>query len=69
MLLKQINTARRSYIHEEGCSPSNEDLAKRTGMKVEKLERLLITTRTPVSLQQCIWTEQDVTFQVTKKTT
>lgn len=61
-LLKRIKNARRLCI-QEGHVPTNEEIAKRVGISVEKLETLLLTTRNPVSIQKCAWTDQDVTFQ------
>lgn len=62
-LLKRIKNARRLYI-QEGHAPTNEEIAKRVGISVEKLKALLLTTRNPISIQECAWTDQDVTFQV-----
>ncbi|KAE8729331.1 hypothetical protein F3Y22_tig00003721pilonHSYRG00240 [Hibiscus syriacus] len=41
-----------SYIREGNRRPSKEELASRVGMTVEKLDRLLFTARTPLSIQQ-----------------
>lgn len=62
-LLAQILDARRLYIQEGNHYPSKEDLAKRVGITVEKLEKLLLTTRKPLSMQQPVWADQDTTFQ------
>ncbi|MBA0800727.1 hypothetical protein Gohar_011145 [Gossypium harknessii] len=43
--------------------PSKEELATRAGITVQKLDKLLFTTRTPLSMQQPVWTDQDTTFQ------
>ncbi|KAG9441827.1 hypothetical protein H6P81_017681 [Aristolochia fimbriata] len=62
-LLKRVNIARKSFI-QQGHLPSIEDLAKSMGMPVVKLERLLLTARNPVSIQQpAFGSDQDVTFQ------
>ncbi|XP_010907040.2 RNA polymerase sigma factor sigF, chloroplastic [Elaeis guineensis] len=61
-LLKRIKNARRLFI-QEGHAPTNEEIAKRVGISVEKLEALLLTTRNPISIQECVWTDQDVKFQ------
>lgn len=63
-LLKKIKDARRLY-NQEGHLPMNEELAKRAGISIEKLESLLITSRSPISIQDCAWLDQDVTYQET----
>ncbi|KAJ0970312.1 hypothetical protein J5N97_023189 [Dioscorea zingiberensis] len=61
-LLKTIKTARRSCI-QEGSIPTNEELAKRVGITVAKLQTLLSLSRNPLSLEERPWADQDVTFQ------
>ncbi|XP_042512732.1 RNA polymerase sigma factor sigF, chloroplastic [Macadamia integrifolia] len=61
-LLKQVNKAKNLCIRE-GFNPTNEQLAKRVGITVQKLERLLLSTRRPLSMQQEVWADQDTTFQ------
>ena len=63
-LIAKVLDARRLYIQEGNHYPSKEDLAKRVGITVEKLEKLLFTTRMPLSMQQPVWADQDTTFQV-----
>jgi len=55
--------ARRLCI-QEGHIPTNEELAKRVGIRAEKLESLLLSSRNPLSIQERAWTDMDVTFQV-----
>ncbi|KAG5404360.1 hypothetical protein IGI04_010479 [Brassica rapa subsp. trilocularis] len=43
--------------------PSKEQLASHVGVSKEKLDKLLYNTRTPLSMQQPIWSDQDTTFQ------
>ncbi|CAH8338922.1 unnamed protein product [Eruca vesicaria subsp. sativa] len=43
--------------------PSKEELASHVGVSTEKLDKLLYNTRTPLSMQQPIWSDQDITFQ------
>ncbi|KAF3441864.1 hypothetical protein FNV43_RR15779 [Rhamnella rubrinervis] len=62
-LIAKVLDARRLYIQEGNHYPSKEDLAKRVGITVEKLEKLLFTTRMPLSMQQPVWADQDTTFQ------
>ncbi|KAK4769639.1 hypothetical protein SAY86_027789 [Trapa natans] len=62
-LLNKVMEAKRSYVQEGNYHPSKEQIAKRVGMSVEKLEKLMGATRTPLSMQQAIWTDQDTTFQ------
>lgn len=64
-LLKKIKDARRLCI-QEGHIPTNQDLAKRVGIRVEKLESLLKSCRIPLSIQERAWKpwiDQDVTIQ------
>ncbi|KAF3784148.1 RNA polymerase sigma factor [Nymphaea thermarum] len=61
-ILKQIRDARRVCI-QEGHTPTNEELARRIGITVERLTEILLSTRKPTSLQQPTWVDQDVTFQ------
>ncbi|CAH8363219.1 unnamed protein product [Eruca vesicaria subsp. sativa] len=43
--------------------PSKEELASHVGVSTEKLDKLMYNTRTPLSMQQPIWSDQDITFQ------
>lgn len=61
--LKSIREARRLCI-QEGLLPTNEEIAKRVGITVQKLENLLLNSRNPISIQRRPWVDQDVTFQV-----
>ena len=63
-LLSKILDAKRSYIQEGNHCPSKEELARRVGITVEKLDKLLFTTRMPVSMKQTVWEDQGTTFQV-----
>lgn len=62
--LKSIREARRLCI-QEGLLPTNEEIAKRVGITVQKLEILLLNSRYPISIQRRPWLDQDVTFQET----
>ncbi|XWS59651.1 hypothetical protein CRYUN_Cryun08bG0140400 [Craigia yunnanensis] len=62
-LLNKVLDAKRSYIQEGNHCPSKEELARRVGITVEKLDKLLFTTRMPLSMQQPVWADQDTTFQ------
>ncbi|KAH0932767.1 hypothetical protein HID58_009884 [Brassica napus] len=48
---------------KENYRPSKEQLASHVGVSKEKLDKLLSNTRTPLSMQQPIWSDQDTTFQ------
>lgn len=61
-LLKRIKDARKLCI-QEGHNPTNEELAKRTGIKIKRLESLLSNSRNPLSIQERAWLDQDVTIQ------
>lgn len=62
-LLSKVLEAKRLCIQEGNHSPDKEDLARRVGITVEKLERLMFITRMPLSMQQPVWADQDTTFQ------
>ncbi|GLT92352.1 hypothetical protein SLE2022_101920 [Rubroshorea leprosula] len=62
-LLSKLTDARRSCIQEGNRCPSKEELARRVGITVDKLENLLMTTRLPLSMQQPVWSDQNTTFQ------
>ncbi|XP_022767317.1 RNA polymerase sigma factor sigF, chloroplastic isoform X2 [Durio zibethinus] len=62
-LLSKVSHAKKSYIQEGNHCPSKEELARRVGMTVEKLDMLLFAKRMPLSLQQPLWVHQDTTFQ------
>ncbi|RZC70501.1 hypothetical protein C5167_033693 [Papaver somniferum] len=58
-----IKSLEKFKPHAEGHQPTNEEIAKQVGFTVGKLERLLITTKTPLSMQRPIWSDQATTFQ------
>nr|AKC88774.1 sigma factor [Melianthus villosus] len=62
-LLAKVLEAKRLYIQEGNHHPTKEDIAGRIGITVDKLERLLATTRMPLSIQQPVWADQNTTFQ------
>ncbi|KAK9920942.1 hypothetical protein M0R45_029478 [Rubus argutus] len=62
-LLGKVLEAKKSYIQEGNHNPSKEELARRVGITVEKLGKLLYSTRMPVSMQQTVWADQDTTYQ------
>ncbi|GAB4856668.1 hypothetical protein Ancab_014582 [Ancistrocladus abbreviatus] len=62
-LLSKVLEAKKSYIREAHHHPTQEQLAQRVGITVEKLQNLLFLTRMPLSLQQPVWMDQGVTFQ------
>ncbi|ERM94834.1 hypothetical protein AMTR_s00009p00072720 [Amborella trichopoda] len=61
-LLTKIKNARRLYF-QEGHRPTNEELAQRVGITVDKLETVRVFSKLPVSIQQPVWSDQDVTIQ------
>lgn len=63
-LLTKVMEAKRYYVQEGNYHPSKELIAKQVGISVEKLEKLMVTTRVPLSMQQPVWTDQETTFQV-----
>ncbi|KAJ9184313.1 hypothetical protein P3X46_004048 [Hevea brasiliensis] len=62
-ILGKVMEAKRSYIQEGNHNPTKEELAKRTGITIDKLERLFFMARMPLSMQQTVWADQDTTFQ------
>ncbi|XP_050380683.1 RNA polymerase sigma factor sigF, chloroplastic isoform X2 [Argentina anserina] len=62
-LLGKVLEAKKSYMQEGHQNPSREELARRVGMSVEKLGKLLYCTRMPVSMQQTVWADQTTTYQ------
>ncbi|XP_062117265.1 RNA polymerase sigma factor sigF, chloroplastic [Humulus lupulus] len=62
-LLGKVSEAKRSCIEVGNHSPSKEELARHAGITVERLQKLLYITRTPLSLQQPVWADQKTTFQ------
>ncbi|CAE6034000.1 unnamed protein product [Arabidopsis arenosa] len=63
MLLGKVSEARKTCVQEGNYRPSKEQLAGHVGVSTEKLDKLLYNTRTPLSMQQPIWSDQDTTFQ------
>lgn len=62
-LLGKVSETKKLYIREGNLHPTKEELAKRVGITVEKLEKLLYVARIPISMQQTVWADQDTTFQ------
>ncbi|KAL5135343.1 RNA polymerase sigma factor sigF, chloroplastic [Glycine soja] len=62
-LLGKLIEAKKSYIQEGNLHPTKEELARRVGITVEKLDNLLFASRNPISMQQTLWVDQDTTFQ------
>lgn len=63
-LLGKVMEAKKLYIQEGNLRPTKEELARRVGITVDKLEKLLFVARIPLSMQQTVWADQDTTFQV-----
>ncbi|KAK7392473.1 hypothetical protein VNO78_20912 [Psophocarpus tetragonolobus] len=62
-LLGKVMEAKKLYIQEGNLHPTKEELARRVGITVEKLDKLLFSARIPISMQQTVWADQDTTFQ------
>ncbi|KAK7378654.1 hypothetical protein VNO80_04100 [Phaseolus coccineus] len=62
-LLGKVIEAKKSFIQEGNIHPSKEELARRVGITVDKLESLLFASRNPISMQQSVWADQETTFQ------
>jgi len=63
-LLGKIAEAKKSYIKEGDPHPTKEEIAERVGITVDRLEMLLLSTRTPLSMERAVWANSDTTFQV-----
>jgi DNA-directed RNA polymerase sigma subunit (sigma70/sigma32) len=62
-LLRKVGKARLECIME-GEQPTNENVARRAGITIEKLARLRAKTRKPRSMQDRVWSDDGVTYQV-----
>lgn len=62
-LMFKVNEAKRLCIQEGHREPTSEQVAMRAGITVERLRRLHVSIRKPLSMQRCVWTDQDTTFQ------
>lgn len=60
----KVTEAKKSYIKEGNLHPTKEEIARQVGITVDKLEMLLFTARTPLSMERAVWADQDTTFQV-----
>lgn len=61
-LLRKVGKARMDCIMD-GEQPTNENVARRAGITVEKLARLRAKTRKPRSMQDRVWSDDGVTYQ------
>jgi RNA polymerase sigma factor (sigma-70 family) len=50
--LARVKDARRVHLQENGCEPTNEELAVRTELAVEQVQRLIAIDRTPRGLDE-----------------
>lgn len=62
-LLGKVLESKRQLIQGANRYPTKEELAKHVGIPVDKLQKLLSSTRMPLSIQQPVWADQDTTFQ------
>ncbi|XP_062167759.1 RNA polymerase sigma factor sigF, chloroplastic isoform X3 [Alnus glutinosa] len=62
-LLGKVKESKRLLIQGGNHYPTKEELARHVGITVDKLQKLLYSTRMPLSMQQPIWADQDTTFQ------
>lgn len=63
ILLGKVMEAKKLYIQEGNLHPTKEELARRVGITVEKIDKLLFSARIPISMQQTVWADQNTTFQ------
>jgi DNA-directed RNA polymerase sigma subunit (sigma70/sigma32) len=50
--LARVKDARRVHMQSEGKEPSNQELADRTGLAIEQVQRLIAIDRTPRGLEE-----------------
>ena len=62
-LSRKVGKARLECIMEVE-QPTNENVARRAGITIEKLARLRAKTRIPRSMQDRVWSDDGVTYQV-----
>ncbi|XP_059428161.1 RNA polymerase sigma factor sigF, chloroplastic isoform X2 [Corylus avellana] len=62
-LLGKVMESKRQLIQGGNHCPTKEELARHVGITVDKLQKLLYSTRMPLSMQQPVWADQDTTFQ------
>ncbi|XP_014496115.1 RNA polymerase sigma factor sigF, chloroplastic isoform X1 [Vigna radiata var. radiata] len=62
-LLGKVIEAKKLFIQEGNINPSKEELARRVGITIDKLETLVFASRNPISMQQAVWADQETTFQ------
>ncbi|KAJ1292603.1 hypothetical protein BS78_01G002400 [Paspalum vaginatum] len=60
--LRKVGKARMECIMD-GEQPTNENVARRAGITIEKLARLRAKTRKPRSMQDRVWSDDGVTYQ------
>ncbi|KAL3825893.1 hypothetical protein ACJIZ3_021922 [Penstemon smallii] len=69
-LLNKVYEAKKSCFQQGNHQPRKEEIAARAGITVERLDRLLYTSRMPLSMQQPVWMDQNTTYQeITADTT
>ncbi|XP_066365965.1 RNA polymerase sigma factor sigF, chloroplastic-like isoform X5 [Miscanthus floridulus] len=61
-LLRKVGKARMECIMD-GEQPTNENVARRAGITIEKLAKLRAKTRKPRSMQDRVWSDDGVTYQ------
>lgn len=62
-LMYKVTEAKRLCIQEGNHEPTKEQIAVRAGITVERLQKLRVIVRKPLSMEQCVWRDQDTTFQ------
>ena len=50
--LARVKDARREHVQSESTEPTNDELAERTGLAVEQVQRLIAIDRTPRGLEE-----------------
>jgi RNA polymerase sigma factor (sigma-70 family) len=57
--LARVKDAHREHVQSQGAEPSNEQLAQRTGLALEQVQRLIAIDRTPRGLEEPLGSATD----------
>lgn len=63
-LLSKVYEAKKTCARQGNYNPSREDIAACAGISIDRMEKLLISARVPLSMQQPVWMDQTTTYQV-----
>jgi RNA polymerase primary sigma factor len=58
-IINKLNRTSRTLVQENGREPSIEEIAEQMGMSLDKVQKILKTTKKPISLETPIGEEED----------